>query len=84
VRPSPANSADLKAPRDLKSRDSLPIRETEITRLHMLGRPSKSVGCVMTEEQQQAQETRHALQEAIDRRDNGGEYGRHDLAVSAP
>lgn len=29
----------------------------------------------MTEEQQQAQETRHALQEAIDRRDNGGEYG---------
>ena len=42
----------------------------------MLGRPSKSVEFAMTEEQQQqAQETRHALQEAIDRRDNGGEYG---------
>jgi hypothetical protein len=35
----------------------------------------------MTEEQQQVQDTRHALQEAIDRRDNGGEYGRQDLAV---
>ena len=30
----------------------------------------------MTEEQRQAEETRHALQEAIDRRDNGGETGR--------
>ena len=39
------------------------------------------MGCTMTEEQQQAQEARHALQEAIDRRDNGGESGQGDLAV---
>ncbi|MBB5790431.1 hypothetical protein HD601_005006 [Jiangella mangrovi] len=37
----------------------------------------------MTDEQQQAQEARHALQEAIDRRDNGGEYGRQDLSVAS-
>ncbi len=37
----------------------------------------------MTDEQQQAQEARHALQEAIDRRDNGGEYGRSDLSISS-
>lgn len=37
----------------------------------------------MTEEQQQVQEARHALQEAIDRRDNGGEYGRQELSAPA-
>ncbi|SDS42031.1 hypothetical protein SAMN04515669_1057 [Jiangella sp. DSM 45060] len=37
----------------------------------------------MTEEQQQALEARHALQEAIDRRDNGGEYGRSELSITS-